>query len=412
MKNTGRFLVSLKNLVLPVLIFLIPSQLGYHFWPDFAHIFGIRVDYFSPTIYLTDILILSLFVFWLNTKPKIGRKTIVWIISILLLAFINVSLAKNTGAALYKWIKIFEFVFFGYYLSSFKGLDVKRQIILPLSISILFFSSVGILQFLEQGALGGPLYFLGERSFSLSSPGIALVDIGGSQYLRAYSTFSHPNSLAGFLVTGLILFTFSKQNRRLKKLVLALGLTALFLSFSLGALLGLAIVLLFYLTTKISTRILKKSLMATIFLGIFLSMAFAVYSKGYLKTDNLPENVHNRLVLAGVAGELFSSSPIWGVGLNNFIVRLPEIKLVTGVSWWLQPVHNIFLLVLTETGIFGLLLFTFLLTKAGAASAKKGKILFGLAIIFIVVTGLVDHYWLTLQQNQLLLSLVLGLSFR
>jgi len=100
------------------------------------------------------------------------------------------------------------------------------------------------------------------------------------------------------------------------------------------------------------------------------------------------------------------------VGLNNFIVRLPEIKLVTGVSWWLQPVHNIFLLALTETGIPGLLFFTFLLTKAGAASAKKGKILFGLAIIFIVVTGLVDHYWLTLQQNQLLASLILGLSLR
>ena len=400
------------NLVLPVLIFLIPTQLGYHFWPDFAHVFGIRVDYLSPTIYLTDVLILSLFIFWVNTKPKIGRRTIVWIISFLLFAFINVSLAKNTGAALYKWIKIFEFAFFGYYLSSLKGLDIKRQIILPLSISILFFSSVGILQFLKQGALGGPLYFLGERSFSPSSPGIALVDIGGTQYLRAYSTFSHPNSFAGFLVTGLILLTFSKESRRLKMLVFTLGLTALFLSFSLGALLGLAVVLLFYLITRISTRILKKSLIAIIFLSIFLSMAQAIYSKGYLRAGNLPEDIHNRLVLAGAAGKLFSFSPVWGVGLNNFIVRLPEIKLVTGVSWWLQPVHNIFLLVLTETGIFGLLLFTYLLTTAGAASAKKGKILFGLAIIFIVVTGLVDHYWLTLQQNQLLASLILGLSLR
>ncbi len=397
---------------MPVLIFLIPTQLGYHFWPDFAHVFGIRVDYLSPTIYLTDILIFSLFVFWLSTKPKIGRKTIVWVVSILLFAAVNVFLAKNIGASLYKWIKIFEFVFFGYYLASLKGLDIKKQIIVPLTASVLFFSLVGILQFLKQGALGGLLYFLGERSFSSTSAGIALVDIGGSQYLRAYSTFSHPNSLAGFLVTGLILLTFSKQSRRLKVLVFTLGLTALSLSFSLGALLGLTVVLLFYLIRRVSTRILKKGLMAIVFLGIFLSMAFAVYSKGYLKADNLPENVHNRLVSAAAAGELFSSSPAWGVGLNNFIVRLPEIKLVTGVFWWLQPVHNIFLLVLAETGIFGLLLFTFLLTKAGAASAKKGKILFGLAIIFMVVTGLADHYWLTLQQNQLLLSLVLGLSFR
>ena len=397
---------------MPVLIFLIPAQIGYHFWPDFAHVFGIRVDYLSPTIYLTDVLILSLFIFWLRPKPKIGRRTIVWIVSFLLLAFINVSLAKNTGAALYKWIKIFEFAFFGYYLSSLKGLDIKRQIIFPLSISILFFSSVGILQFLKQGALGGFLYFLGERSFSSTSPGIALVDIGGAQYLRAYSTFSHPNSLAGFLVMGLILLAFAKESRRLKVFVFTLGLTALFLSFSLGALLGLAVVLIFYLITRILPRTFKKSLMAIIFLGIFLSLVLTVYPRGDLRAGNLPENINSRLVLARAAGELFSSSPIWGVGLNNFIVRLPEIKLVAGVSWWLQPVHNIFLLVLTETGIFGLLLFAYLLTTAGAASAKKSKILFGLAIVFMVVTGLADHYWLTLQQNQLLLSLVLGLSLR
>lgn len=400
------------NLVLPVLIFLIPTQVGYHFWPDFAYIFGIRVDYLSPTIYLTDVLIFSLFIFWLRTKPKISRRTVVWIISFLLFSFVNISLAKNTGAALYKWIKIFEFVFFGYYLFSLKRLDIKRQIMLPLSLSILFFSSIGLLQFIKQETIGGLLYFLGERNFSSFTPGIALVDVGGAQYLRAYSTFSHPNSLAGFLMTGLILLTFSKEDRRLKAFVLAFGLITLLLSFSLGALLGLAAVLFFYLIAKLSLRFFKKSLLAIIFLAIFLSLAQILYANNYLKNDNLPENIHHRLVLAGAAGKLFYSSPVWGVGLNNFIVNLPEIKLVTGVSWLLQPVHNIFLLILTETGILGFLLFTLLLITAGKAAAKKGKIFFGLAIIFIVVTGLVDHYWLTLQQNQLLASLVLGLSLK
>ncbi|KKU70644.1 MAG: Lipid A core-O-antigen ligase-like protein enyme [Candidatus Woesebacteria bacterium GW2011_GWD1_47_21] len=401
-----------NNLVLAALIFLIPTQVGYHFWPDFAHVFGIRVDYLSPAIYLTDLLVLLLFFLWAKTKPKINRKTIARLIFLMLFAFVNILLAKNTGAALYKWIKIFEFVFFGYYLFSLKGVDIKKQIMRPLGLSLLFFSSVGILQFIKQGTIGGLLYFLGERSFTASLPGIALVDIGGSQYLRAYSTFSHPNSLAGFLATGLILLAFSKESRRFKMVVFTLGLAALLFSFSLGALLGLVVVLLFYLTVRILPKTFKKGLLAIVFLAIVLSLAQTVYSRSYLKADDLAEDVHNRLVLAVAAGELSSSSPIWGVGLNNFIVRLPEIKSVAGFSVGRQPVHNIFLLALAEAGIPGLLLLTLLLTKAASTAAKNGKILFGLAIIFMVVTGLVDHYWLTLQQNQLLASLVLGLSLR
>lgn len=403
----------MKKLVLPVLIFLIPSQVGYHLWPDFAYVFGIRVDYLSPTIYLTDVLIILLFIFWATAKPKIERRTIFWIIAFSLFATVNVSFAKSTPIAIYKWIKIFELLFFGYYIFSIKKLDIKKQIILPLTASILFFSLLGILQFFKQGALGGPLYFLGERSFSATSAGIALVDIGGSLYLRAYSTFSHPNSFAGFLLVGLILVFFSKEKRKLKALVFSLGVAALLLTFSLGALTGLIVILLFYLLRRISPHIFKKILIALTFLAVFLSLALAAYSKGYTgRASNLPEEFLNRLVLAAAAGKIFSTSPVWGVGLNNFVVGLGEIKLVSGVTWWLQPVHNIFLLVLTETGILGLLMFAFLLVKASSTAAAKGKIPFGLALIFIVVTGVVDHYWLTLQQNQLLASLVLGLVFK
>ncbi|MBI4153625.1 hypothetical protein HY503_01335, partial [Candidatus Woesebacteria bacterium] len=227
-----------------------PSQVGYHLWPDFAYVFGIRVDYLSPTIYLTDVLIILLFIFWATAKPKIEKRTIFWIVALFLVAAINVFFATSTPVAIYKWIKIFELLFFGYYIFSIKGLDIKKQIILPLTVSILFFSSIGIFQFLKQGALGGLLYFLGERSFSATSPGIALVDIAGREYLRAYSTFSHPNSFAGFLLVGLILVFFSEEKRRSKALAFSLGAAALLLTFSLGAFMGLTVILLFYQTRR------------------------------------------------------------------------------------------------------------------------------------------------------------------
>ena len=98
--------------------------------------------------------------------------------------------------------------------------------------------------------------------------------------------------------------------------------------------------------------------------------------------------------------------------LNNFIVELPKTSMTPSVIWWLQPVHNIFLLVLAEGGLVGLLLFVTLFYKAFSSSLYLKRNYLTIALIVIVVTGSVDHYWLTLQQNQLLFSIILGLSFR
>jgi len=43
-----------------------PTQLALHFWPSWAHVFGIRVDYLAPTLYLTDLLLIVLIITWIN----------------------------------------------------------------------------------------------------------------------------------------------------------------------------------------------------------------------------------------------------------------------------------------------------------------------------------------------------------
>jgi O-antigen ligase len=78
----------------------------------------------------------------------------------------------------------------------------------------------------------------------------------------------------------------------------------------------------------------------------------------------------------------------------------------------LQPVHNIFLLVLVESGLIGLigfLMFLFgpiLLHKPSNLLTKSQGVGLLLIIIFL---GMVDHYFLTLPQGQRVLFLVWGL---
>jgi uncharacterized membrane protein (Fun14 family) len=72
----------------------------------------------------------------------------------------------------------------------------------------------------------------------------------------------------------------------------------------------------------------------------------------------------------------------------------------------LQPVHNILLLLISEIGILGLGIITWLLF--GWWKVKKWTKEDLLIIGVIVLSGMMDHYWLTLPQNMWLLVLVIG----
>lgn len=55
------------------LIILLPVQLGRHFWPEWSYVLGLKIDYLSPIIYLTDILIAGILGVWGLEKLKSHR---------------------------------------------------------------------------------------------------------------------------------------------------------------------------------------------------------------------------------------------------------------------------------------------------------------------------------------------------
>jgi O-antigen ligase len=137
-----------------------------------------------------------------------------------------------------------------------------------------------------------------------------------------------------------------------------------------------------------------------------------VFSPFVLKTFPLVgQNISQRLDLSYIAGVMVSQKFILGEGLGTFIIKIPSFKGIFSYSWLLQPVHNIFLLIFSETGIVGLLSFCFLICKVLISRFKNKKIFLILPVIFILFTGLFDHYTITLQQNTLIFSIFVGMSF-
>jgi len=422
MNKSERYLLSVQKALFQIFVFLIPTQLGYHFWFPFSYMFGIRVDYFAPTIYLTDVLLVVIFGLFLwqiiKEKKKPNRKLVT--VFILLFSFAAINLIYSTAypIALYKWIKIIELFLLGTYVIFQKKIRYSDWILWPLLCSAVFFASIGLGQFILQHSIGGPLYYLGERTFSSLTPGIALGDFFGRYLLRAYSTFSHPNSFAGFLGTSAIITYFylpkNKKGKRLRYFALVLIGFALVATLSRWVWAATLLCFTAYFVEKRRNGLFKKNSHFFIVSAVSASLLFLIVSNFLLeKRVSFSESFGERLIWADRAGELITKNPLVGVGLNNYIFNLPKNNWQP-VVWKLQPVHNIFLLTLTETGLVGLGFVSILLMialKKAPGQANERRAIFWV-LVFIVVTGTADHYWLTLQQNQLLMTLLLGVSLK
>lgn len=393
--------------MLLILLFLLPSQLAYHFWPTSAFVFGIRVDYLAPTVYLTDILI----IFLALIEFKIFKKY-VWLFGfVIILGLLNTIFSILPPASLFRWIKILEAIVLAVYIANQRVVMINK-IYRTLFYSAVFFSIIGIFQFFTGSAFGKIFYIFGERSFNLSTPGVALTSIWGRQFLRAYSTFSHPNSLAGYFGIVVILTSTLRYGRGWHILGYLLIVFGFILTFSVSAFGAMIFIYFLYLIAKRS-RIFKKLCLYLFGLIVLISLTFPILSISLLSSlSNLPQNLLQRVDLAIVSGKMISQKFLLGEGLNTFVFAATKLKGAVYYSWLMQPVHNIFLLVCSEVGIIGLLLLSLLLYKQISRDVAQKNTTLVLCLVFILITGAVDHYWLTLQQNVLLFSIISGLSFR
>lgn len=377
------------TLFVVLLSFFLPTQFGYHFTNLSPSVYGFRIDYLIPTLYLTDIL--AVLVITMGLRNIKWNKSLFWKLGLLtFLILVNVSSSSLVIPASYKWFKIVESFLLVLVLKDSNKLNIFENIYIPLSLSMVAIMPLGIVQTIIGHSLGGLFYYLGERTFSVDSFGISTVQAWGREILRAYSTFSHPNSFAGFIMVFALLTWYFKN--RLKKWYVAtlsvLITISLVFTFSLNALITLLFLILTYLF-RLKNRLLILSMLLLVTMFTF-----------YTPVTKLRE-IDYRVDLAKASFAMFKQNPVVGVGLNNFIPTLATKSAIFKNAWELQPVHNIYLLILAETGLLGLILSLVFLSTLTLTP-------FLLAILF---SGLFDHYWLTLQQNMLLFSLVIAFSF-
>lgn len=430
--------MSLSLPLFYLLLLSFPVQLGKHFFFSFSQIIGLRSDYLAPTFLVTDILIVlfvcSVFYPFIKNillkssyrkqiikKLQIITFTQLVIFFVLLIPlFTALFIAVNPAAALYKWMKIIEFFILGVAIVFIRPKPLS--VLFVLSVGAFYVSLIALFQFLLQHSIGGFVWWLGERTFSLNSPGIAQAVLGSKMLLRPYSIFPHPNVLGGFLAIVIPLFVavlrahdhrFHLKFKVWFRFVLIIALLALFLTFSKASWIvaGVGTIFAFWLGESKKFDLIKKyknQLLLLLLLLFFLSVLTPLFINRamYVQFDNVRERVD----ALQAAFSMVSYSPVYGVGLNNFIVHLHNFVPASAGLYIFQPVHNIYVLTLVETGVIGLLLVLYLLAYVYKKSLTAPVIIY-IGIIQLLLLGLFDHYLFTLQQGQILFTLFVALVF-
>ena len=391
------------------LVFLIPLNLAKHFVLSQSYIGGILVDYLIPSAYVTDILIFLIILLWAFNGWRNNINLFRVLFLFLIAGFFSVVTSSSFLPSIYFFIRLVLYSLFCLYIASTFELEKDfDKLVKIFAFDIFLLGVLAFFQFVHQGSIFNNYLFFGEQPYSLSTPLINIKNVFGSAVVPAYGIFRHPNAFGGFLsiVTLLVLSRFRKND--FYKVCALLGLLGLLCTLSRSAWVSFLFGALFILLIR---KLRKKGVMLSLFLAFIIS-ALTFFTSSFSKYID-STSLQTRTRLQTTAFNMIRDNFLYGVGLNNFTVRLADYEDKFVLPRFIQPVHNIFILSLAEGGIFFFVLFIGIMFYAGISLLKKNygppAYLF-VSLLQLVILGSFDHYLFTGIQTQILFWLIVGLS--
>jgi O-antigen ligase len=432
-------------------LFLLPIQTVYFLRESFID--GMKWEYGVIGIYAIDILLVVIFGIFLfqrfqnyllkNYELRVTSYEKVALSLFLLWSGLSIFWAPDAMLALYFFAKLLLAVGL-FFVVRLIEIDMKKVVFVLLVAGVLQ-SGIGVAQFLYQYSPASSI--LGMSAHDASVAGSSVLKIDSGRFLRAYGTFPHPNILGGFLGVILMLgISYSlfrieerKRNQEIAFLVgLVVILLGLILTFSRVAWLGVAfgvIALAIHINFSNVTREQRSRFRVTffqmvgvlgmagvVFVGILHEQVFPRFDTATIEHEG---SVSERITSLQDARVLLNDHPFIGVGAGNFTAGIIEkgekglmgerggetVKGEMGSRpvWSIQPVHNVFILIWSELGLIGIVLFVlflFFILKSSITNHNS-------AILIAIFPSLfLDHLLWSSHFGLLFFFLLLGLASR
>ena len=407
-------------------VFLLPWQTRWIVRDFFIQ--GDIFEYDRISLYGFDILLVILLIGYFifgrqGKKVRLNRGILVLAVSFIIYSLLSVLWANDKLISLYWGVRMMLGGGLFYLIQKINFSKVRLALVVVISGAIQ--GLLAIWQFLYQDVWG--LKWLGMAAQNARELGTSVVEFGLERWLRAYGSLPHPNILGACLVLSFIgvIYLTTRIEDKYHKLFLIFSSSfiwlGIFFSFSRGAwiVFSLAFILGIIYIFKVGDVFVKKFSRVLWIYGLILLSVFIWTTLPIVKTRlNIGQPARlevksnmERLDSYGQAGEIIRENWLVGVGMGNYTFELqnkhPDLK-----AWDIWPVHNVYLLILAEIGLLGILIMGLWMGYILYLLIKNKK--WSYVGLLLVVYGLFmfDHFWWTLASGLYIIWLVMGLAVR
>lgn len=362
----------------------------------------------------------------------------------LLFSGLSIVWSEDRLVALFAWARLLEGALLFFLVRTF---PIRWAFVFGAWIAAaLIQSMLGIWQFAVQEVVAQK--FFGIAAHYPLTLGDAVVEAGDRRWLRAYGGFPHPNMLGAYLAVSAVLCASAllRLKDKWRWLILILSsqviLIALMLSFSRSAWLALAIAVIGCLTTILFrygrhgilmspfTTAMRSNtqrdigipyvhpavvmaLVSAVTIGIFVSFFSEEITTrfGFSQSRLEAQSISERIGGIQRAIPLLKEHFLFGTGIGNFTNTLFSYERAHGdpQPWYTyQPLHNTFLMIFAELGLFGLFFFFLLLFFLFWRAPVTGLPL--LAALFVL--SFFDHFLWTHPFGLFFAAITLGISVK
>jgi len=195
----------------------------------------------------------------------------------------------------------------------------------------------------------------------------------------AIGIFGHPGNLALFMSVCIVMFySFFLHNirKRTSLFLLVLSVFTLFTSFSrsglISSIISFLIISFVYKKPHRSFFSLKNLVLLMVGGGLLLLFVIVFTPIGeYFHNDDFSQMASARMIHWIAGYEVFIRHPLLGVGLNSHLTFFSEKLPILDGFFARSPIHNIHIIILSEMGIFGFLLWFIFIIKSIRDAQKQ-----------------------------------------
>lgn len=355
---------TIKRLVFAAILLEIPIQVDVYVGHDPVQASAAAISGFNMSV--TTVALVLLYAIWAlevwadreeGPRPILRRSLPILVYTALVVFSLRV--AADASLALYEINILIQALLVLVYAAH--AVRSKRDLLFAL---VMLYGGV-----LFQVAISGLLYFQGSPvDFAV----ISTREVGG----RIAGTIGHPNSLGAYLSLVLpvaLAMVFARLGwwfRAVAGGAFVAGTVLLVLSRSRGAYIGFTVALAVLGLILYANRLVAPRKLARGALLVVLPLALQAGVIGSRLSAFGNEAAQARLPLIDIAWRMITDNLLFGVGSNNFAAALDPYVTIEYSKAWISTVHNHYLLVWAETGVFALAALAWFLVTSVARGVR------------------------------------------